>query len=176
MAEQGSTAEKLSKAYEIMLQRVKTLWHDVEEKTRPTLQEALQKARETAYELGELSREEAEKISEYVRKDLEEAAEFLNENGKQFKDWLKTDLEFAELKLAEIFAAMADTTRIELEKFAERARQVGEWHTGEITGIGILRCKGCGELLHFEKSGHIPPCPKCHGTVFKKDFSKPQIL
>lgn len=172
MAEHDSSTEKLSQAYDTMLKRVKEIWHDVEEKTRPTLKEALSKARDTASELGELSREEADKVSDYVKRDLHDAAEFLNENGKQLKDWLKFDLEFAENKIAETFARLADTTRIELEKFAENARQVGEWHTGEITGIGILRCKECGELLHFEKTGHVPPCPKCHGTVFKKEFGK----
>ena len=108
----------------------------------------------------------------YARGEYAEAAEVLSENGKQLKDWLKFDLEFAEIKLAEMFASVADTTRIELERLAQQARQVGEWHTGEITSIGILRCKGCGELLHFDKTGHIPPCPKCHGTVFTKKFSK----
>ncbi|MDH5409065.1 MAG: zinc ribbon-containing protein [Gammaproteobacteria bacterium] len=164
--------EKLQQAYDTMLKRIKEIWHDVEEKARPTLQEALDKAHEKATELGEITREEADKISGYVKRDLHEAAEFLSENGKQLKDWLKFDLEFAEVKLAEMFATLADTTRIELDKLAERARKVGEWHTGEITGVGILRCTACGELLHFEKTGHIPPCPKCRGTVYKKEFSQ----
>lgn len=172
MAEHGSASEKLSQAYDTMLHRVKEIWHDTEEKARPTLKEALDKARETASDLNEITREEADKISDYVKRDLHEAAEFLNENSTQLKDWLKFDLAFAEVKLAEMFAQLADTTRIELDKLADRARQVGEWRTGEITGIGILRCKECGELLHFEKTGHIPPCPKCHGSVFKKEFSK----
>ena len=168
----SDTKEKLVHAYDTMLSRLKDTWHDAEEKALPTLKEGLETAKQKASELGELSREEADKVGDYVKRDLQEAGEFLSENGKQLKDWLKFDLEYAESRLAEMFAGLADTTRIELERIAERARQVGEWHTGEITSIGILRCKECGELLHFEKTGHIPPCPKCHGTVFKKDFGK----
>ena len=67
---------------------------------------------------------------------------------------------------------LAETTRSRLDELAERARKVGEWHTGEITGVGILECKGCGEKLHFKTAGHIPPCPKCQGTVFRKLFSE----
>ncbi|MDH5444858.1 MAG: zinc ribbon-containing protein [Gammaproteobacteria bacterium] len=172
MIDKDKTKEKLVEAYDTMLSQLKDVWHDAEEKALPTLKEGLEVAKQKASELGELTKEEADKVSDYVKRDLQEAGEFLSENGKQLKDWIKFDLEYAEVRLAEMFAGLADNTRIELEKIAERARKVGEWHTGEITTIGILRCIECGELLHFEKTGHIPPCPKCHGTVFKKDFGK----
>ena len=172
MPKQDETREKLIHAYDTMVKRVKDVWTEAEEHALPTLKENLDLAKEKASELGELTREEADKVADYVKRDVHEAAEVLSENGKQLKDWLKFDLEFAEIKLAEMFASVADTTRIELERLAQQAHQVGEWHTGEITSIGILRCKECGELLHFEQTGHIPPCPKCHGTVFTKKFSK----
>ncbi len=164
---QQQATEKLVTAYNTMLKRIKETWQEAE----PTLNANLEKAKEKATELGELTREEAEKVGAYLKKDMEEAGAYLAENGRQLKDWLGFELEFAEAKMVELFASVADKTRIELERFAQRARAVGEWHTGEITGIGVLRCNGCGELLHFEKTGHIPPCPKCHGTVFRKDFS-----
>ncbi len=167
-----NSQEKLIQAYNTMLGRVKDGLKDVEEHALPPIKELLNKAAETASELGELTREEAEKISDYLKRDLNEAGEFLSENGRQLKEWLKFDLEFAEVQLAELFASVADRTRVELDALAERARRVGIWHTGEITGIGILICTECGEKLHFEKTGRIPPCPKCHGTSFKKAFGE----
>lgn len=172
MIDKDTTKEKLVQAYDTMLSRLKDLWRDTEEKALPTLKDGLETAKQKASDLGELTREEADKVGDYVRRDLRAAGEFLSENGTQLKDWLKFDLEYAEVRLAELFAGLADTTRIELEKIADRARKVGEWHTGEITSIGILRCKECGERLHFEKTGRIPPCPKCRGTAFKKEFSQ----
>ena len=164
--------DKLLKAYHNMLDQVKDLWHSAEEKALPTLAENLDKAAEKASELGELTREEAEKLGKYIKKDLEQAADYLSENGKQLENLVKNDLEFAELKFAEMFANLADKTRLELDALAERARQVGIWHTGEITNVGILYCQKCGEALHFKKPGHIPPCPKCAGTEFKKVFKQ----
>lgn len=166
----NDTQDRLLKAYRDMMQHLREAWQDVEEKALPPLRERLDKAMQQASELGELSREEAQKVREYVRRDVEEAADFMSENGRQLKEWLQFDLEFAESKFAEMFATVADRTRVELEALADRARRVGEWHTGELTGVGILQCKECGEKLHFEKPGHIPPCPKCKGTVFKKYF------
>ncbi len=163
--------EKLIHAYNTMLGRVKDSLKEVEEHALPPVKELLNKAMETASELGELSREEAEKVGDYLKRDLNEAGEFLSDNGRQLKEWLKFDLEFAEAQLAELFASVADRTRIELDALADRARRVGIWHTGEVTGIGILICQECGEKLHFKKTGRIPPCPKCHGTTFKKAFS-----
>lgn len=170
------TQDKLLNAYHGMLDHVKDLWHAAEEKAIPTLAENIEKATEKASEVGELTKEEAEKIGGYIKRDLEQAGDYLSEqaskNSKQFENWAKDELEFAEVQFAEMFATLADKTRIELDALAERARQVGVWRTGEITNVGILYCKNCDEILHFKKPGHIPPCPKCKGTEFKKVFKK----
>jgi hypothetical protein len=168
--------EKFLKTYHAMLDQVKDLWHSAEEKGLPTLAENIEKAAEKAAELGELTKEEAEKVGGYIQRDLEEAGDYLSKyidkNGPQLENWIKDELEFAEVQFAKIFANLADKTRLELDALAERARQVGIWRTGEITNVGILYCKKCDEVLHFKKPGHIPPCPKCKGTEFKKVFNR----
>jgi Na+/phosphate symporter len=167
-------SEKLLKTYHAMLNQVKDLWHTAEEKALPTLSENIEKAAEKASEIGELTKEEVEKIGSYIQRDLEQAGDYLSEysekNGPQLKNWIKNELAFAEAEFAEMFATLADKTRLELDALAERARQEGIWHTGEITHVGVLYCQQCDEALHFKKPGHIPPCPKCKGSEFKKVF------
>lgn len=171
-----SSLDKLLKNYHSMLDNVKELWHSAEEKAVPTLSENIERAAEKASELGEITKEEVENISAYIQKDLEDAGHYLSDyvekNGPQLENWIKDELEFAESQFAEVFATLADKTRIELDALAERARQVGIWRTGEITNVGVLYCQSCDEVLHFKKPGHIPPCPKCKGTEFKKVFNK----
>lgn len=162
--------DKLVDAYDTMLKELKLLWHETEDHTIPQLKQNLEKAMDKAAELGELSKEELETTATYLRKDLEQAADFLTESETKVADWLKFDLEFAEQKFAELFAAAVDKTRIELNEFKETIREEAEWHTGEVTGAGILFCQECGEELQFKKSGRIPPCPKCKHTKFKKHF------
>lgn len=158
--------------YQALMEALKGIWEDAENRTVPPLKEGLELSKQRLSELGELTKEELDKVSGYLQRDLHDAAEFLQQNGKNLGDWLKRDLEFAEYKFAELFADLAETTRSKLDEFAERARKVGEWHTGEITGIGILQCQSCGEKLHFNTAGHVPPCPKCQGTVFRKLFTE----
>ncbi len=156
-------------AYERMLERARDFASEAREGLEPKLQHGLDAAREKATELGELSREEAEKIGNYLKRDVYDAAKFLaSEKTDDLKDWLRFDVQLVEERLADSFALLVDKTTVELKQLADRARAVGEWHTGEITGPGTLVCKECGEEIHFHKTGHIPPCPKCHATVYRR--------
>jgi hypothetical protein len=157
-------AEKLIDAYNLMLDRTRENMKVAGKELRHGLDAAMEKATE----LGELSREEAEQVSDYVLRDLHDAADFINESGSELRDWLRFDVQVVEKSLADAFAQMVDHTKMELDQLEQRANAVGEWHTGEIVGIGTLECKGCGEHLHFHKTGHIPPCPKCRGTKYRR--------
>lgn len=160
--------EKQVRAYERMLERAKQFLTETGDEVTPKLQDALQAAKEKASELGELSAEEAEKIGDYLRRDLQDAAEFLAEDRGELRDWLRFDVQQVEDRIADALSLLVDQTKVELAQLAERAQTLGEWHTGEVTGPGTLICKSCGEALHFEKTGHIPPCPKCRGTTYRR--------
>jgi len=167
-SEDSSINRKLVHAYNVMMERVEAAIAKADKKGMPVLEKAIEDAQEKASELGEISREEAEKVGDYLRRDLQEAAGFLAETGEHLKDWLRFDLALIEDRVLELFSNMVDHTRLELDKLATRADQLGDWHTGEITGVGTLRCKACGELLHFHAAGHIPPCPKCNKSGFTR--------
>ena len=157
-------AKKLSDAYDLMLMRTR----ETMDKAEKGLGEALEMAMQKASDLGELTREEADLISIYVMRDLEDAAKFVDKSGQELRDWLQFDINVVENTLLDIFSNMVDHTREALDGLKQRADAIGEWHTGEVTGIGTLQCKSCGEVMHFEKTGHIPPCPKCHGTKYRR--------
>ncbi|MCP5414021.1 MAG: zinc ribbon-containing protein [Chromatiaceae bacterium] len=165
---QKDPIDRLVGAYEAMLERVHEAAETGEKKTVPWLREALANAREKAVQLEELTREEADKVSRYVERDLHEAASFIADTGQEFRDWLTFDWRLMQNRMLDMFAGMADQTSQALRGFAEQARQASQYHTGEITAPGVLECTGCGETLHFEKTGRIPPCPKCNATTFQR--------
>lgn len=161
------TRQRLEQAYENMVERVRGFLdragHSVDD-----LQKGLAQARETAVELGELSRNEADLVAAWVRRDLHDAGEYLERTGHELRDWLHMDLEMLEHALLDLIGRAADQTRLELLQFEEQATHSGEYRSGEVTGPGTLECSNCGTPLRFQKAGHIPPCPKCRGTEFRR--------
>ena len=63
---------------------------------------------------------------------------------------------------------VVDQSRVELQQMEN---SLHEWHSGEVTGMGTLECKKCGEKITFTETQIIQNCPKCDGTVFQKDFN-----
>lgn len=162
--------DRLTDAYDVMLERVNDVMKDAEHKTSKRFKEGMEHAREKAVELDELSREEAEKIGRYLERDLSDAAKFLADTGEEFKQWFKFDLEMVENRMFEAMASVADKTRVELDQWSEWASEASIYKTGEVTGAGTLICMECGKEMHFHKAGHIPPCSGCGKTNFQREL------
>jgi NADH pyrophosphatase NudC (nudix superfamily) len=159
---------KLTSAYERMQQRTRQFLDDSTQDLIPNLVDALESAKEQAVHLGELSKDEAELISAYLHRDLHDAGEYIKQQRGELADWLRFDVKQIEKTIWDLLSTLVDKTTVELSQLKVRANRLGEWHTGEITGPGTLVCSACGEEIHFHKTGHIPPCPKCHATVYKR--------
>jgi len=157
-------SEQMVEAYNAMLTRAAEALHHGEAGAKQALDKAMQKSSE----LGELSREEAERVGGYLKRDVSDAARFINDSGKELGDWLSFDLAAVEMGLGQLFSSVVDQTRLALTDLELRANALGEWHSGEVVSIGTLQCKSCGEVLHFHHTSHIPPCPKCHGTSYRR--------
>jgi len=164
--------QKLIAAYDKMMQRVDKLLSDAEHQALPALQKNIEKAKQQAIDLKELTQDEAEKLGRYLQRDIQDAAEHLEHSGEQLSSWFRFDIELIEDRVLDMFAKVADKTRLELTKLAEQAKRAQEYHTGEITSIGTLVCLECATVMHFKKTSRIPPCPKCHKTTFKRTRRK----
>lgn len=168
MASNHDSEERLNNAYTRMLERLRETLDHAHNDALPRLEEMIMQARERAVELDELTHEEAARISEYLQRDLRDAAEFLSRTGHELADWLDFDLGLIEERLRSLFSLMTDETREELRRLENIAREAGHLHTGEVAGLGTLSCACCGQRMRFHKPGHIPPCPKCHGSRFSR--------
>jgi len=154
--------------YEKMLDRVRDFMERTERESGPRLRKALEQAKERAVELGELTRDEAENIAEYVRRDVEDAADYTTRTDEDLAGWLRMDLQLVENWIWDRFSSVADKTRLEWLELENTLAEREFYHTGEIAGPGMLVCDSCGEELHYKKAGHIPPCPKCAGTRYRR--------
>ena len=160
--------ERLTKGYENLMRRARELLAEAEQARMPTLDELMKRATDAVVEVGELSRIEAQRIATWVADDLRDAAQHLRETRHELGDWLRFDIELLETRLRDQLKVLVDHTRAELERLDAEAHAAREVHTGEVVGPGTLFCQGCGQTATLKASGHVPPCPKCHGTVFSR--------
>lgn len=156
------------RGYERMLDRLRHRLEETEQAMGDNLREALEHARDRAVELGELTREEADKVAAWLRRDIDEAAQYTAHTQRNLADWLHMDLQLVESWIWDRFASVADRTRLEWLQLQRELGEAATYHTGEIAAPGALACRQCGEVLHFERAGHIPPCPRCRGTEFER--------
>jgi len=160
--------EKLIHGYKQLLETSKEVLDVTKKEATPAVLDAIDKGKEKVAELTELTAEEIDKVSDFVIRDLHDAAEYIAVGERELADWLRIDALLIEDKFLEAFSHMVDHTKMALDEIAENAKRANEWHTGEITSAGTLVCTKCGEVLHFHNAGHIPPCPKCHATVYNR--------
>ncbi len=161
-------AERLVEAYNRMMERVKTAFDLGDHETRPSLQRSIDQAKHRAVELGEITREEAESIAQWLKRDLDDAGYYLASSGSELRQWLRFDIEMVEERLFDFFAQAADRSRLEFLDFENLVTAGSQYSTGEVTSPGTLSCESCGKVIHFHATGHIPPCPACHKTRFRR--------
>ena len=138
---------------------------DLLEEGKKTFDEALKKAKEELSAAGDFSREQADKLGEYVRRDLKENAE------KAKVAVIKSvEPQRVAVGVQSAFSRILTTAAEALTELAERSEKSLEFKTGEITSPGTLTCKDCDAEMHMTKTTRIPPCPKCHKTIFRKSY------
>ena len=135
------------------------------EEGRKTLDEALKKAKDEMSKAGDLSSEQMDKIASYVKRDVTENAGKATEAVKK-----AVDPQRVAAGAQSIFARILNSASDALSDLAEKAERQVEFKTGEVTSAGTLTCKECDAEMHMKTTGRIPPCPKCHKTIFRKSY------
>jgi len=161
--------DALGAAYETMYERVAERLHKATDQTGPALHQFIDEAKDKAVELDELTEEDAEKLTIWLKRDLDDAISHMAETNEKLQEWLGFETTLIESALLHMLLETADKTTVELLQLKLDAERPHAYHTGEVTGPGMLICDQCGEILHFHKAGKIPPCPKCHKTSFHRE-------
>lgn len=135
---------------------------------RKTLDEALKKAGEELTAAGDFSREQAERIAAYVRRDVEQ----VGRSALKARDAMRqaADPQRVGAGVQSVVSRLLQGVAGTLTELAERTEKQLEYRTGEVTSAGTLTCKECGAELHLAATVRIPPCPKCHKTLFRKSY------
>lgn len=135
---------------------------------RKSLDEALKKAGDEISSAGTFTREKAEKISTYVKRDLQHAIDSAGKGKNTVKE--AVDPQRIAVGAQSFFSKILFNTAETLGDWAKKSEQSLEFKTGEVTSPGTLTCKECSEDIHIRKTGKIPPCPRCHNTIYRKSY------
>ena len=161
--EQKKAQEEVS-LYEKIISRTEELLQS----GRKNLDEALKKAGDELSSAGQFTREQAEKISAFIKRDIEHAVDNAGKAKDSFKE--AVDPKRVAVGAQSFFSKILSSTAETLSDLAKKSEQQLEFKTGEVTSPGTLTCKSCREEIHMKKTARIPPCPKCHQTLFRKSY------
>ena len=159
----------LGQAYEKMFEAVADDLKKVEDHSGPALREMITNAKEKLLAAGEITAEEGEKLANYLERDLVDLAGAIAENGRELKDWLGFETALLEDYFLNMLKTAADQSEVEWLKLKmQAAAERPTYRTGEVVAPGTFECLKCGEQVHLKKAGHLPPCPKCAHTEFRR--------
>jgi len=131
------------------------------------VRDTLQRARERLKNAGEHAADTVDKVGASIEKDLINVAQRMGSKWGALSE-----------KTADVFSVWRDRSNIFL---GSAARAVSDWleHTrerviplnyrsGEIAAAGTFACTACGERVELSTSAHLPACPKCRRTEFRR--------
>ena len=188
--EQAQQAEELS-AYEKLVQQVKA---NMERLTSTidaeSLKGSIDKATHELKEIGDHSMEAITKAADAMKKDLATSVDHVKPAFESLGKGAEQAFGTLQNTSAEVWAKMSEGTTGALYAWrdwtgtatADFLKNVSAWsakmsgqldealvyHTGEMTHGGTFKCLNCDSEIVIKKLSHLPPCPKCQQTKFKR--------
>lgn len=158
----------LAQQYDKLASKFNELYLAGKERSREAMALALEKANEQMTAMGAFSAERGAELKHYLARDLDQTLADAQHLGEGAKERLNPG-RLGAGALSSLAAAL-DATGNALHSLGEKTRGKITYSTGEVTSAGTLTCQACGQTMQLRETGHIPPCPKCAGTVFNKSY------
>jgi len=159
---------RLTEQYDKLASKFKELYLAGKERGREPMSAALDKAREQLTALGEFSAEHGEELKQYLARDLEQTISDAQHLGEEAKN--RFDPARLGTGALSSLATALELTSNALHSLSDKTKKALTYKTGEMTSAGTLICQACGQNVHLKATGHVPPCPKCNGTLFNRGY------
>ncbi|MEO8739815.1 MAG: hypothetical protein ABI537_08935 [Casimicrobiaceae bacterium] len=168
-ADEDETHDVQSEAlYDRFVEKSRQLFEAGQEKGRDAFDKAMDRAREQLSAAGEFSAEQGALYKKYMQRDLEQTAEDMRTLGKQAEERFHPSRVGAGALSS--LAKLLHATGTAMTSLSRKAEGALAYMTGEVTTAGTLTCTSCAQTVQLKSTGRVPPCPKCHGTVFRKGY------
>lgn len=156
------------RVYDDLADRASGYLKRTQEVTTEAVSAAVSQAKQAANAAGEFSSDQVDRASRYLNRDLLD----IQQNSEKARTFFTRSLAPSRIKngMLALASDVLEQTGSGLSRLSDRLEAPLMVRTGEVTGPGTLTCVECDSEMHYEDSGRIPPCPKCHKTAFKKSY------
>lgn len=161
-------AKQTSDLYDRFVEFTRETFELGQEKGHEAWEKSMELARQKLAETGGFSAEQGEAFKRYLRRDLEQTRVDMLHLGKE----AKVSLNPARLGAGALstLAKLLHTAGVALTSLSEKAENVLEYKSGEITMAGTLTCSSCGHKIQLHQTSAVPTCAQCKGTIFRKGY------
>ncbi|MBI1397421.1 MAG: hypothetical protein GC151_15725 [Betaproteobacteria bacterium] len=159
---------KIESQYDRFAEKFTALYESSQEKGREAMERTLERTREQLTAAGEMSAEQGEKFKAYLKRDLEQSLDDMHRLGEEARERFNPS-RLSAGALASLSMLLQSAGK-GLDFLSRKTQEALTYHTGEVTSAGTLTCIKCNREVHMTKTGHVPPCPACHGTEFRKSY------
>ncbi|MEO8303898.1 MAG: hypothetical protein ABI724_07245 [Betaproteobacteria bacterium] len=128
----------------------------------------MDRAREQLAAAGEFTAEQGVAFKKFLERDLEQTTADMRSLGKEAEERLHPSRVGAGALSS--LAKLLHATGSAVNSLSRKAEDALSYQTGELTTAGTLTCTACGQEVQLKATAHIPPCPKCHGTRYRKSY------
>lgn len=159
---------KLTQQYDLLASKFNELYLAGKERGRESMTVALKKAHEQLTSIGEFTEEQGDELQRYLARDLDQTISDAQQLGEEAKERFNPSRIGAGALSS--LASVLEMTSNALQSLSDKTKGKLTYKTGEVTSAGTLTCQTCEQKVHLKETGHVPPCPKCHGTSFNKGY------
>lgn len=159
---------RLAEQYDKLASKFKELYLAGKDRGRESMSVALDKAQEQLTAIGEFGSEQGAELKQHLARDLDQTISYAQQLGEDAKERLQpTRLGAGALSS---IVTVLDLAGNALHSLSSKTKETLTYRTGEMTSAGTLTCQSCGQKVQLKKTGRVPPCPKCHATLFSKGY------
>lgn len=161
--------EKELQAYEKLRQEVKRLLdQSIDAMSAEKISQAIEHGQKVLKESGEHTQEQINRLSKNLRKDLLSTFKAVEPPVKEFTDSMGGLFDLWRDKSGVILTDLAKAVGDWSHQFSDKLDDMLLYHSGDMTHGGTFVCSSCGQTVNIKKPAHLPPCPKCHKTEFRR--------
>ena len=156
-------------AYERLRQEVKkVLDQSLDALNSEKINQAIEHGQKVLKDTGEHTQEQVNKLAKNLRKDLLSTFKAVEPPVKEFTESAGGLFDLWRDKSGVILTDLARAVGDWSHQFSDKLDDMLRYHSGEMTHGGTFVCENCGQTMNLKKPAHLPPCPKCHKTEFRR--------